>query len=174
MCLINDAVYIAKDKETGKWSPTGARFAHPYVFKFLFSKEKIELEDMCEAKSVATAIYLDMNENLGEDQHDYQFIGKTGLFCPIRPGCGGGILLRQNGDKYDAVTGTKGYRWLESETVKRLHKEKDIDISYFRQLVDDAISEIAKYGDAEAFINGVDDDVTPYTKPDDGSEELPF
>lgn len=67
MCLVNDSVYIAKvgtGKKAGKWSPTGAQFAQPYVFKTLFSKEPVTFEDMCEPKQVQTAIYLDMNENL--------------------------------------------------------------------------------------------------------------
>ena len=62
MCLVNDAVYIAK--YDGKWDATGAQFAVPYVFKTLFSKEPIEFDDMCETKSVTTALYLDMNEQL--------------------------------------------------------------------------------------------------------------
>ena len=66
-CLVNDAVYIAKHldgKKAGKWTATGTQFAVPYVFKKLFSREAIEFEDMCETKSVKTAIYLDMNEDL--------------------------------------------------------------------------------------------------------------
>lgn len=153
MCLVNDAVYIAKEKD-GKWSATGAQFAVPYVFKTLFSKEAIRFEDKCETKSVKSAMYLDMNEDLGDDKHNYIFIGKTGLFCPIKPGCGGGILLRDQNGKYYAVTGTKGYRWLESETVKNAGKEADIDDSYYRKLVDDAITTISKFGDVEQFIYG--------------------
>ena len=52
ICLVNNAVYIAREQD-GTWSPTGAQFAHPYVFKTLFSKEKIEFKDLCEAKSVS-------------------------------------------------------------------------------------------------------------------------
>ena len=151
MCLVNDAVYIAK-YENGTWTATGTQFAVPYVFKTLFSKEKIRFEDKCETKSVKSAIYLDMNEDLEEDQHNYVFIGKTGLFCPIKPGCGGGLLMRDQNGKYYSVTGTKGYRWLEAETVKTLKKEKDIDLSYYQKLVDDAIATISKYGDVEQFI----------------------
>ena len=62
--------------------------------------------------------------------------------------------MRLQGDKYYAATGTKGYRWLESETVKNLNKESDIDESYYRRLVDDAIDTISKYGDIEQFIYG--------------------
>ena len=73
MCLVNNAVYIAKyktphiDKKTGKeiwWTATGTQFQIPYVFKKLFSHEEITFEDMCETKSVTSALYLDMNEDL--------------------------------------------------------------------------------------------------------------
>src|SRR5574344_254210 len=131
-CLVNDAVYIAKYKDgkhAGEWTATGTQFQVPYVFKKLFSHEPIEFEDMCETKAVSTALYLDMNESLPENEHNYHFIGKVGSFCPIKPGCGGGELLREGKDKdgnvkYSAATGSKGYRWLESEMVKTLGKER--------------------------------------------------
>ena len=152
MCLVNDAVYIAK-YEDGRWTATGAQFAQPYVFKTLFSKEPIEFEDMCETKSVSTALYLDMNEGLPEGQHDYGFVGKAGSFCPIKPGCGGGLLMRESGDKFTSATGTKGYRWLEAEMVKKFGKEDDIDRSYYIALVDAAVNDISKYGDFEWFVS---------------------
>ena len=165
-CLVNDAVYIAKfkeplkDKKTGDeiwWTATGAQFAVPYVFKKLFSKEPIEFSDMCETKAVSSALYLDMNEALPENEHDYHFVGKIGQFCPIKPGCGGGELVRESTDKdgnvkYSSATGAKGYRWLESETVKLLNKQKEIDRSYYDSLVDGAIDTISKYGDFERFV----------------------
>lgn len=152
MCLVNDAVYIAQ-YEDGTWTATGAQFAQPYVFKTLFSHEPIEFDDMCETKSVSTSLYLDMNENLKEDEHDYHFVGKTGQFCPIKSGCGGGILLREKDGKYYAATGSKGYRWLESEVVDKLGKEKDIDDSFYKKLVDDAVKDISEYGDFEWFVS---------------------
>ena len=200
MCLVNDAVYIAKYKDgkhAGEWTATGTQFQVPYVFKKLFSKEPIKFEDMCETKSASTSLYLDMNENLivndeaekelaarlklgdnPEEESDYIvsvdptfmnvttaeltkavekghnriFIGKVGQFCPIKPGCGGGILLRQQGNKFNAAGGTKGYRWLESEMVKELGKESDIDRTYYDKLVDDAVYTISKYGDFEMFV----------------------
>lgn len=155
MCLVNDAVYIAKF-DTGEWSATGTQFAVPYVFKTLFTKEKIELEDMCETKSVKEGdIYIDLNEGLPEDQHDYRYIGKVGRFCPIKPGKGGGMLYRVKDEKYYAPPGTKGYRWLESERLKELSSKKTnsyIDKEYYNKLVDDAIETISKYGDFEAFV----------------------
>ena len=85
ICLVNDAVYIAlrdktdpgwldeceKAKKEGKpkptrWTATGAQFQHPYVFKTLFSHEQIEFMDLCETKSVTSALYLDMNEKLSD------------------------------------------------------------------------------------------------------------
>ena len=204
MCLVNDAVYVAKyaDPHPGEWTATGTQFQVPYVFKTLFSKEPIKFEDLCETKSVSTSLYLDMNEGFtvqtaaekeltdrikagekGDDSehqtwinpefkdtkfselediiangHKYVFVGRVGQFCPIKPGCGGGVLLRENVDKktgrtgYAAATGSKGYRWLESEMVRTLHKEDDIDRRYYNKLVDEAVETISKYGDFEGFI----------------------
>ena len=188
MCLVNDAVYIAKYND-GKWTATGTQFQVPYVFKTLFSKESIEFSDLCETKSVKSAIYLDMNESLpdvtleekelakletkfkkgdiseGEYNvtkdslldvintgHDYHFVGKVGNFCPIIPGKGGGELVRDQNGKYYNVTGTTGYRWLESELVRGTN-EQFIDRSYYNALVDAAVDTISKYGDFEWFVS---------------------
>lgn len=171
MCLVNDAVYIAKyqdGKHAGEWTATGKQFQVPYVFKKLFSKEPITFEDTCETMSVTSSLYLDMNETLPEGEHDYHFVGKVGSFCPIEPGYGGGELLREAKDKdgnikYAAATGTKGYRWLESETVKVLGKEGDIDLSYYNKMVDVAVEAISQYGDFEMFVS--DDDAAPWESP---------
>lgn len=174
MCLVNDAVYIAKYKD-GDWTATGTQFQVPYVFKTLFSKEKIEFADMCETKSVTSAIYIDRSPEeaaiyisnpesaldgtddiMLDNGHSLHFIGKVGLFTPILPGNGGGTLVRQATDKngnvkYDSVSGTKNYLWMESEMVKALKKEDQIDKRYYNNLVDDAVSAISKYGDFEQF-----------------------
>lgn len=192
MCLVNDAVYICR-YDDGHWDATGTQFAVPYVFKTLFSKEKIEFNDLCETKSVTSALYLDMNEHLpdvsdaekdlakietkfkkGEiDEaeyntrkeeygliiatgHDYKFIGKVGAFCPIKPGCGGGLLVREKDGKYYSATGSKGYRWLESEMVQ--NNQDIIDISYYKELVDAAIETISEYGDFEMFVSDIKED----------------
>ena len=178
MCLVNDAVYIARyasaedcieqygyspgdnKKKGGQWTATGTQFQIPYVFKKLFSKEDLEFDDLCETKSVTSTLYLDMNEDLGEDEHNYIFIGKIGRFCPIKPGCGGGILYREKEGKYYAATGTKGYRWLESEMVWELNKLDDIDEKHFIEMADTAKDTIQKYGDFEWFVS---DD--PYVPP---------
>ena len=162
MCLVNDAVYIAKYKDgkhAGEWTATGTQFQVPYVFKKLFSREKINFEDMCETKSVSSALYLDMNEGLPEGEHNCRFIGKVGQFCPIKGGFGGGILLRESVDrktgekKYDAVSGSKGYRWMESEMVRVLEKEEAVDRSYYDAQVSAAARDISQYGDFEWFVS---------------------
>ena len=195
MCLVNDAVYIAKysypDSKKGEWTATGAQFAHPYVFKTLFSHEPIVFKDKCETKTVTSSLYLDMNEGYDDvsliekelekrlkiektgknakldpdlqgysndelikmiaNGHNYLFVGRAGSFCPIKPGCGGGILYREQNGKYYAATGSSGYRWLESETVKSLKKEEDIDLKYFDHLVQDAADQILLYADLNWF-----------------------
>lgn len=156
MCLVNDAVYIAKYKDgkhAGEWTATGTQFQVPYVFKKLFSHEEIEFADLCETKTVSTSLYLDMNENLPEDEHNYVFVGKAGQFCPIKAGCGGGVLLREKDGKYYAATGSKGFRWLESETVRVLEKQNDIDKLYYDKLCDEAIASISEFGDFNWFIS---------------------
>ena len=220
MCLVNNAVYIAKYKDgkhAGEWTATGTQFQIPYVFKKLFSREEITFEDMCETKSVTSALYLDMNEDLPDvseyekeagirvkianwdynrdgrtppnqimpdisdeeltakiaDGHSYTFVGKVGQFCPIKPGCNGGLLLREVIDKktgaksYAAATGAKGYRWLESEMVKQLGKEDGIDRSYYDAMVDEAVHDISQYGDFEWFVSE-----DPYVQPNP-SDDIP-
>lgn len=169
ICLLNDAVYICKmaddsPEDPGKWHGTGAQVKEeksPYAFKTLFSKEPIEFDDMCETKSVDTALYLDFNEGLPEGEHNYKFVGKVGRFTPMKAGCGAGVLVRQGKDKegnvkYDSASGAKGYLWMESEVVRSLHLEKYIDRSYYQKQVDDLVDTISKFGDFEAFTSDVD------------------
>ena len=209
MCLVNDAVYIAKYKDgkhAGEWTATGKQFAVPYLFKKLFSHEDIVFEDMCETFAVSKGdLYLDFNENLpdvteyekeseklmkqlnkldpndpdGEpickrieelsslidDGHNLKFVGRVGQFCPIKSGHNGGVLYRVNENKRYAATGSKGYRWLESETVKSLDKGDDIDLEYYNELINAAVDTISEYGDFEWFVS---DD--PYISPWQTSE----
>lgn len=186
MCLVNDAVYIATyatdekcmeiynyipsantkhwKKHKHPWTATGAEFAVPYVFKTLFSHEDIDFYDMCETKSVSTAMYLDFNENLPEGEHSYKFIGKAGQFCPIISGKNAGTLVRENKEKtkYDAVSGTKGYRWLESEEVRTLKMENLIDKSYYIKMCDEAVAHIKEFGDYEWLIDDKEAEWIPF------------
>lgn len=233
ICLVNDAVYIAKCSddesnggEAGHWTATGAQFQHPYVFKTLFSKEKVEFNDLCEQRAVKTDIWLDMNENLEDVEpyekeltkvekklkdiwglnwnkmlhvlceedmpviseeipsdkvlesnklvaqrcsllssiakgHDYQFVGRVGLFCPIVPGKGGGLLMRKGTDgSYSSVAGSKGWRWLEASRVYDLNYQQYIDMSYFNDLARVAVETIEKFGNFDGFVEG-----TPFDGP---------
>ena len=151
MCLVNDAVYIARyrndDGSVGDWTATGAEFAEPFIFKTLFSNEELTLADYAQTKSVKSALYLDMNEDLPDGEHQYKFVGKVGSFLPIKPGKGGGLLVRdQNGKMYSAE-GAKGYRWLETEVVQTLGMEDDIDISYYAVMADKAVAHIEEFGE---------------------------
>ena len=181
MCLVNDAVYIARyakpedcerlygyvpddnKKKGGQWTATGTQFAVPYVFKSLFTHEDITFDDMCETMSVTSALYL----RDSDDPDNPEFIGRVGQFCPIKEGCGGKELLREGKDKegnrkFSAATGSKGYFWLESEQVKALGKEDDIDRSYYDTMANKAIETISLYGDFDAF---VDVDTVPEFTP---------
>ena len=237
MCLVNDAVYVAKyatldqcvalygqeyidsdksvvadcKKKGGQWTATGTQFQVPYVFNTLFSKEPIELKDMCETKSASTALYLDMNEDLPdvsgaekelekltqkinkqpdgptqvqmarrddlnleiEKGHNYIFIGKVGLFCPIIPGAGGGRLMREAGPgKYANAGGASDFRWLETDMVKRLGLEDKVDKRYYQKLVDGAVDTISKYGDFSWFVSD-DTDEPPWFQADEPWTEKP-
>lgn len=171
MCLVNDAVYIAKykdGKEKGKWTATGKQFAVPYLFKRLFSKEPLAFEDFCETFAVSKGnLYLDMNEKIGEG-HNYQFVGRVGQFTPVKHGTNGGVLYRGDKGKYYAASGSTGYRWLESEMVKELGREKDIDESFYENLANDAIDTISQYGDFEWFVSDEEEplpDLPPWLAP---------
>jgi hypothetical protein len=202
MCLVNDAVYIAKyadgeheyELSTGEkiltpWTATGTQFAVPYVFKTLFADEPINFDDCCEVKSSRTGpIYLDMNEDLpdvselekehkklikkgaSEEElsklendiskgHNYVFIGNVGQFTPVKSGAGGGVLVCKRGDKYVNVTGSTGYRWLESEIARENGGLDIVDTGYYRRLCDEAVDTINEVCRVEGnnfdiFVNG--------------------
>ena len=119
---------IQKDIDSGKYNG-------PLLNKLLADNEKLE-------KQIA-------------EGHNYRYIGKVGLFTPVEPGVGGGLLVRESNLKgqlkYDSASGAKGYRWLESETVKTLKLEDRIDLSFYNAQVDAAVETITQYGDFEWF-----------------------
>lgn len=192
MCLVNNAVYIAKfatsewcekeygyvpgdnAEESGNWTATGTQFAVPYVFKTLFTKKPITFEDYCEVKSVSKgAIYIDFNEELPEGEHNYIFVGRVGQFTPVNNGYGGGDLVRNSGVnpdgtlKFANVTGSTGFKWLESEQVRSSYPDdpiKVVDTDYYRKLADEAIETINKYGDFEWFVSD-DPGIAPWDSP---------
>ena len=127
----------------------------------MYEKELEKLEDKYKKGTLSDVLFESMANELNEkiqEGHEYQFVGRTGQFCPIKPGRGGGVLYRVDNDKYYAAAGTTGYRWLESEMIIGSNEDA-IDVSYYRKLVDDAIDTISQYGDFEWFAS--DDPYTP-------------
>lgn len=180
MFLKNDAVYIAKCAD-GHWSATGTQFAVPYVFKTLFSGEPVDYADMAEVRSCVSdeALYLDMNESLPEGEHNYVFVGKVGMFTPVTPGSGGGLLkAKAKNGTFKYVSASSGYRWLETEQLRMLGKFDRIDVGYYDALVDKAMQDIEKYCSYDAFIDGsarndIPEDDNQKIDPDDYSGPTP-
>lgn len=120
----------------------------------------------------------ELNEKI-EEGHDYKFIGKVGQFTPVKPGKGGGLLMRKQGEKYYAAANSTGYRWLESEMMKA--NEESIDTQFYHNMANNMLDAISQYGDAEWFIS--DDPYIPESKPnmpdfmnipEDAPEEMPW
>lgn len=118
-----------------------------------------ELPEHCDNASLAMNLHTMLDEIA--TGHDYRFVGRVGQFTPVKPGAGGGVLLRESGGKYAAATGSKGYRWMESETVRKLGIEDIIDRTFYNKLVDDAVDTISEYGDFEWFQSDTPYDVPP-------------
>ncbi len=143
----------------------------PDVSKYetLMSLRMKSSDQLNKSEGRTVALYSNMSDDELEakvaEGHNRIFVGRVGNFCPIKPGRGGADLVKEMKDKdgnikYDSVTGAKGYRWLESEMVKKLGKEADIDRSYYDTLVDAAVEAISQFGDFEYFAS---DD--PYIGP---------
>ena len=128
---------------------------------FMDFKETGNLPEACDSATLAMNLR-DLIEQISRG-HDYHFIGRVGEFTPVKTGCGGGLLMRESGGKYSAATGSTGFRWLESETIKGLGNEDDIDYSFYQNQVDEAVKAISQYGDFEWFQS---DD--PYGIPPEG------
>jgi hypothetical protein len=169
LCLVNKSTFIGKQtvlspQAPGKWTPTGDQFKEPYVFKTLFSHEPVIFDDMCITMTTQSALYLDMNEGLSENEHNYVFVGKAGSFIPIKDGYGGGELMRIESDgRYSYASGAKGYRFLEAETIRDTDSDEMIDRSYFDELVNKAITAISKQGDFYWFVG--DNSDIPWCMP---------
>jgi hypothetical protein len=152
LCLVNDAVYVAR--KDSKWTAVGSQFQHPYIFKTLFSGEELVFDDFCESKNVTQGtMYLDKEEHEKNEEVSFRnmrHLGRTGRFVPVQEG--GGTLYRVKDDKYYAVAGTKGYRWIDAEIAKTM-PDLQIDMSYFEKLRTDAIKTIEEFGSFQDLIS---------------------
>ncbi len=98
-------------------------------------------------------MYLDREEHEKDEtlhHSDMRHLGRTGRFVPVLQG--GGTLYRVKDEKYYAVAGTKGYKWIEAEIAQTM-PELEIDMSYFEKLKDDAIKTIEQFGSFEEFVS---------------------
>ena len=112
------------------------------MFKTLLSHEDVLFDDLCETRNVVKgSIHISNPDGT-------RFVGRIGRFVPIKEGTGKGEghLLRINEDKEYAVTGTKGYLWLEAEMVEELELEEAIDMSYFDDLLSKANESLKNVG----------------------------
>lgn len=122
------------------------------------AKQKIEKDQKVTNKirdellSMGNPSYEELDAKIAEG-HDYQFVGRVGLFCPVKEGTGGGILSKNQNGKYSSVTGAKGYRWKEAEIVEANNLQDTIDLSYYDSLVDKAIKTISQFGNYDDFVS---------------------
>lgn len=114
--------------------------------KLLTKKKKGDQVDEAEVEALKNDI---------SKGHKYEFVGRIGSFCPIKPNCGGGVLVREKDGKYYSISGTKGWKWLESEKVRFEGREEDVDMRYFEKLASDAKEHIAEFGSYDEFVSGV-------------------
>ena len=114
-------------------------------------------EDLRKKDKILISEYADLSdEDLDAkiaEGHNYCFVGKVGLFCPVISGSGGGILLRDQNGKFYSATGADGFRWKESETVRELGQQDSIDIVYYETMVSKAIAAINQFGDFGSFVD---------------------
>jgi hypothetical protein len=164
LALVNKSTYICED-EKGEWHATGAQFQEPYVFKTLFTKEPISKNDFFITKEVKNA-----SIHLGD-----KFIGRL---AEVYASETGDEMFRVAGEKKGSISGTKGHRWKLS---KDFSGKADIDMSFYKDLLEKAVDAINKVGAASVMI----DDLKPKgsknydsVKLKDGSEikddDLPF
>ena len=121
----------------------------------------MEFRDLVQIKGVQTALYLDFTIEEPEfTQTDEPFlptfVGKVGGFVPVKPGTGGGVLLRvdkTNPDKYHAVAGSSGFLWKDYQVVETTHKEDQIDMRFYDRLVEKAKENMSRFGDVEMFLS---------------------
>lgn len=149
MALVTKADYIAQygwcedEWKIDKWEAVGARFADPFIFKKLFTKEKITEEDFFVTNTATAPIYL-----------DDQFVGKV---AKVYASINGGDLMRhgvdkEGKDKIGFISGTKGYKWELSENFKDL---KDIDMDFYNNQAIKALDMIASIGSVSTMVDDI-------------------
>jgi hypothetical protein len=136
LALVNKSTYICQDQEN-VWHATGAQFQDPYVFKTLFTKEPLKKEDFFVTKEVKNASVF-----LGE-----KFIGRL---AEVYASDSGEEMFRVTEDKKGSIAGTKGYKWKLS---KDWSGHKDLNMAYYKDLLEKAVEAIAKVGDINVILD---------------------
>ena len=143
MVLVNDAVYVARDKDG--WHATGAQFQHPFVFKSLFGSDvepHYTMADYTETRQVHKgALYL----NYGTEENPQRaFVGRIGSFVPMKNCAPGGILEVLRDGKYYSAPSSKGYRWMLEEDAQSYGTVR-VDDTFALAKAAEAVRTIEKY-----------------------------
>lgn len=142
-----------------------------------------KLLEKARKKETADGDEIDNLKGLIAGGHNYQFIGRVGNFCPVKKGSGGGVLYRVENGKYYAATGTTGYRWLESEYVRKYGGKDLIDISFYNSQVNAAVEAMKSFLDPAGIeLDWFLSDAVPEKKlknnfmniPEGSGEEIPW
>ena len=140
LLLIDKAQYIAQDASDNHWTATGKEFQQPPVFKGLFTKEPISIEDQAITFEVQTHL------RLGD-----KYVGKVGSLVPA---VDGKELTRWNDktQKYGAATGAKDYLWELTEYAKIPQMNVTIDDRYWDEKRKEAVELIEQYVQVDKFM----------------------
>ena len=143
LALINNAVYICQSsmKKPGKWSATGAEFRDPYIFKRVWTKEELTAKDFFLTKQSKGHIYLGT-----------EFVGKVGSIYASKSG--EEALWTTDEENFKYLTGTKGYRFKQSEDFVFT----DIDMDYYDAAAIKGLKKIMKVGDINLIVDDMPKD----------------
>jgi len=80
-------------------------------------------------------------------------VGRTGSFMPVRDG-GGDLWRVKDGKKY-AVSGTKGYSWIERDVARHRNDIDELftDMAYFEHLKEEALKAIEQFVPYEELVS---------------------
>lgn len=153
-CLINKAEYIAYNVKTQSWESRGTTYSG-YTLKKLFTHEEIVSRDFAITKE----------SNKGSIYIGDEFVGKNVNIVCVKDGASMKVVSTDGSEtKSGAVSGTKGYLWMEYEELMTHEDWEDrINYDYYDGLVADAKAELEKYVPYEVFVQNA----TAYEMPFD-------
>lgn len=159
MVLVNRAVFIAEETNPktnqSSWVATGKMFQQPYVVDMMFGEGDTAFEDLREARHVKKgSIYIESEDQIAEGREgvdeatpmeridQMHFVGRTGVFYPVKSGTGGGLLWRVLDGQLFSVSNTKGYLWKEAHLIR----PHELDEDYYKETVTKAMQAIVNVG----------------------------